>query len=145
MFKLRPINKSPNEIMVKSASLKNYTEKCLLTNKQTLTLKILDVRPLKGIIGVSKLKFFGSKPQNRWPGGFFFKSRSLGEERRRLSAEHRARERERERNKIATFAVMYHVHVNSFPVWSYAAVAIEAALHSGRKSPNLLSICFAIV
>ena len=65
MFKLGPINKSPNEIMVESASLKNYTEKCLLTNKQTLTLKILDVRPLKGIIGVSKLKFFGSKPQNR--------------------------------------------------------------------------------
>ena len=41
----------------------------------------------------------------------------------------------RRRNKIATFAVMYHVHVNSFPVWSYAAVAIEAAMHSGQNLP----------
>ena len=54
----------------------------------------------------------------RWPEGFKFWRR--------------------ERNKIATFAVMYHVHVNSFPVWSYAAVAIEAAMHSGQ---NLLYYC----
>ena len=56
-------------IMISASSYKKVCrkkkEKCLLTNKQTLTLKILDVRPLKGIIGVSKLKFFGSKPQNR--------------------------------------------------------------------------------
>jgi hypothetical protein len=56
----------------------------------------------------------------------------------RLSAAALLAQSKRERNKIATFAVMYHVHVNSFPVWSYAAVAIEAALHSGRKLPNLL-------
>ena len=55
-------------IMISASSYKKVCrkkKKCLLTNKQTLTLKILDFRPLVGIIGVSKLKFFGSKPQNR--------------------------------------------------------------------------------
>ena len=36
----------------------------------------------------------------------------------------------RERNKIATFAVMYHVHVNSFPVCYAMATDVEGSSRS---------------
>ena len=36
--------------------------------------------------------------------------------------------RETEKNEIVTFVVMYHWHVNSFPVWSYAAISCHQVL-----------------
>ena len=122
-------------------------KKRLLTNKQTLILKILDFRPLVGIRGYHrslKVKVLQIQTTKQMTRGLLLQKPKFGRRAQlRLSAAALAQSK-RERNKIATFAVMYHVHVNSFPVWSYAAVAIEAALHSGRKQLNLLSICFVL-